>query len=210
MFKLPLRISSASVRPAPSQPPRSEPASLLGLQIRALRKAALTSGGELAARAGVSRSMLSRVERGLASPSVETLERIAQGLGVSISQFFAARAPREIFFHVPAGRGLPLDRALTHARIRHELLGRLRSGDLNVMPCLVCVDAPFQTPEMVRHEGLKFIYVLGGSAQYRHGARQITVSPGDALLFDANVEHGIVATQDLPLRYLYAAFSLRD
>lgn len=210
VFKLPLRISSASVKPAPAQPPRSEPASLLGLQIRTLRKAARTSGGELAARAGVSRSMLSRVERGLASPSVETLERIAQGLGVSISQFFAARTPREIFLHVPAGRGLPLDRTLTDSLIRHELLGRLRCGDLNVMPCLVCIDVPCQAPEMARQEGLKFIYVLSGSARYRHGARQIAVSCGDALLFDANVEHGIVATEELPLRYLYAGFSLRD
>ena len=77
-------------------------------------------------------------------------------------------------------------------------------------PCLVCIDVPCPAPETARHEGLKFIYVLGGSAHYRHGARQIAVSRGDALLFDANVEHGIVATGELPLRYLCAAFSLRD
>lgn len=33
--------------------------------------------------------MLSRIERGLVSPSVETLDRIANGLGVPVSRFFS-------------------------------------------------------------------------------------------------------------------------
>lgn len=208
LLKLPKRISSP--RPAPAPPPRSEPASLIGAQIKALRVAARTSGGELAARAGVSRAMLSRVERGLASPSVRTLDRIADALGVSISRFFAETARRTGFLHVQAGRGIPVDRQAATPGSRCELLGHLLSGDLHVAPCMVQVDAHHQTPGMVQHPGLKFVYILAGRARYRYGLKEVSVGQGDALLFDAAVPHGVVATQEVPVRYLCAAFSMRE
>jgi transcriptional regulator with XRE-family HTH domain len=49
--------------------------------------------------------MLSRIERGLVSPSVETLDRIANGLGVPVSRFFSDQTHRTDFSHVPAARG---------------------------------------------------------------------------------------------------------
>ena len=45
---------------------------------------------EVAGRAGVTESFLSQVERGVASPSVASLHRIARGLGLSIAQLFAS------------------------------------------------------------------------------------------------------------------------
>jgi transcriptional regulator with XRE-family HTH domain len=60
----------------------------LAARVRGLRVArGLTLDG-LAARAGVSRSMLSLVERGEASPTAAVLDRIAAGLGVTIASLF--------------------------------------------------------------------------------------------------------------------------
>ena len=53
---------------------------MLGRHIRGLRLAVGASGGEFARRCGISRSMLSRVERGLASPSIATLFKMAAAL----------------------------------------------------------------------------------------------------------------------------------
>lgn len=66
----------------------------IGARIRALRaERGLTLDG-LAGRADVSRAMLSRIERGESSPTAQLLNRIAGGLGVTLSQFFAhAEAP---------------------------------------------------------------------------------------------------------------------
>jgi transcriptional regulator with XRE-family HTH domain len=50
--------------------------------------------------------MLSRIERGLVCPSVETLDRIADGLGVPGSRFFGDQPSRTDFSHVPAGKGM--------------------------------------------------------------------------------------------------------
>ena len=48
----------------------------------------------LADRSGVSRAMLSRIERGESSPTAQLLNRVCAGLGVSLSTLFAsAEAP---------------------------------------------------------------------------------------------------------------------
>ncbi|WP_198089245.1 helix-turn-helix domain-containing protein, partial [Variovorax sp. E3] len=116
---------------------RSASASRIGEQVRALRMAAGRSGGDLACASGVSRSMLSRIEHGLVSPSVETLERIARGLDVPVSRFFGDQARRTDFCHVPAGQGLVVERVGAVAGYRYELLGHSLSGNLFIEPYLV-------------------------------------------------------------------------
>jgi XRE family transcriptional regulator, regulator of sulfur utilization len=58
----------------------------LGLRIRALREAMDLSLRDLAARSGVSAPMLSQVERGETSPTLQVAGRIARGLDLRLSQ----------------------------------------------------------------------------------------------------------------------------
>ncbi len=62
----------------------------VGNRIRTLRATAGLTLDELAERSGVSRAMLSRVERGESSPTAQLLNRICGGLGVTLSALFAA------------------------------------------------------------------------------------------------------------------------
>jgi transcriptional regulator with XRE-family HTH domain len=57
-------------------------------RIGALRTKAGLSLRELARRSGLGAEVVSRAERGLQTPSVQTLERVCSGLGVSLSEFF--------------------------------------------------------------------------------------------------------------------------
>lgn len=69
----------------------------IGRRIHALRTARSDSLETLAARSGVSRSMISVIERGQASPTAVVLDRLASALGVSLGELFgetpAAAAP---------------------------------------------------------------------------------------------------------------------
>lgn len=208
-LKLPASISHA--RPAlKTRPARSAAALLIGNQLRALRMAAGTSGGELAGSSGISRSMISRIERGLVSPSVETLGRIARGLDVSISRFFTDQPSRTDFCHVSAGKGINVERFGAVAGYQYELIGHLLSGHLFVEPYLVTLlpeAAPYVT---FQHPGLKFLYLLSGQISYRYGTKVLNLGTGDSLLFDATAQHGIEAIAIQPVTYLSVVFTLRD
>ncbi|MGN8084120.1 helix-turn-helix domain-containing protein [Variovorax sp. 22077] len=184
--------------------------SRIGVQVRALRMAAGASAGRLALAAGVSASMLSRVERGLVSPSVETLERLAQGLHVPVSRFFVDQGRRTDLCHVRAGRGLIVDRIGAVADYRYELLGHSLSGNLFVEPYLVTL-LPEAGPYVTfQHPGLKFLYFLSGAVTYRYGAKAVEVGAGDTLLFDATALHGIEAIHSRPVSYLSVVSTLRE
>ncbi len=67
-------------------------------RVRELRAAGGLSLDALAARSGVSRSMISLIERGESSPTAVVLDRLATGLSVTLASLFAPVAvanPRE-------------------------------------------------------------------------------------------------------------------
>ena len=192
-----------------AEPLRSEPSARLGEQVRLLRIAAGLSGGELSLRSSMSRSMLSRIENGLVSPSVELIDRIAQALGVPLSRFFADTRTRADLSFVPAGQGIKVDRLGAVAGFQYELLGHLLAGNLFVEPYLVQVDAQAQPCASFQHPGVKFVYMVSGRVDYCYGNQTQTLVAGDALLFDATALHGVGALVDGPASYLSIVFTLR-
>jgi transcriptional regulator with XRE-family HTH domain len=65
----------------------------IGERVHALRTGAKMTLEDLAERSGVSRAMLSRIERGESSPTAQLLNRVCAGLGVTLSALFAAASP---------------------------------------------------------------------------------------------------------------------
>lgn len=61
---------------------------ILGLRIRYFRKEKGLSIEELAFRADIHPNYLGDIERGQRNPSIKNIEKIAQGLGVDISDLF--------------------------------------------------------------------------------------------------------------------------
>jgi len=61
---------------------------LVGERVQMLRKRKGFSQEELAGRIGIDTSSLSRLERGAHYPSMETLDKIRQELGVELVNFF--------------------------------------------------------------------------------------------------------------------------
>jgi DNA-binding XRE family transcriptional regulator len=63
---------------------------LLGGRVRRLRKSRGLSQSEAARRSGLGRVTLARLEKGEQSPTLDTLEKIARGLEVSVSRLLGA------------------------------------------------------------------------------------------------------------------------
>jgi transcriptional regulator with XRE-family HTH domain len=76
-------------------PTADEPdVSIVGRNLRRLRRRAGLTLGQLAQAAGVSSPMLSRIERGSVSPSVATLMKLARDAGVTDLPDFQALPAR--------------------------------------------------------------------------------------------------------------------
>jgi transcriptional regulator with XRE-family HTH domain len=199
---------SATPKAVPAQ--RSNTSARIGQQIRALRLAAGMSAGKLAESSGVSRSMLSRIEHGLVSSSVEVLERIATGLEVPMSRFFTDQVQRTDISYVPAGKGLKIDRVGAVAGYNYELLGHLLSGNMYVEPYLITLGADAQPYTSFQHPGVKFIHLVSGRVKYRYGNKTLELKPGDSLLFDARALHGAELLREGPVSYMSIVFTLRE
>src|SRR4030042_5613990 len=66
----------------------------VGKTLRAYREKTGRQQAEVAAAAGISASMLSQIERGSVSPSIDTLSELCSALGVQLADLFARLAPR--------------------------------------------------------------------------------------------------------------------
>jgi len=59
-----------------------------GEAVRRLRRKHEPSQEKFAARAGISRTYMSEIERGATNVSLDTISRVAEGLGISLSELF--------------------------------------------------------------------------------------------------------------------------
>jgi transcriptional regulator with XRE-family HTH domain len=163
---------------------------VLGARVRALREAMDLSLRELAERCGVSAPMLSQVERGETSPTLQVATRIAAGLELRLSQLLrldedgavtvVRRAQRRKGPSSVKGHGyeilsppLPGQRAELS---RHTLAPGAATGGLD--------DPPVHEPgsrETALVESGRVILACDG--------RRFELSAGDCVTFDADLSH---------------------
>lgn len=185
---------------------RSAPTGHVGQQLRQLRQSANLAAAALARSAGVSRSMLSRIEGGLVSPSIETLRKLAVGLGVPLSRLFSEKPDHRSWCHVPAGNRLKVEIGDPMDAHRHELLGHLVTSHSSVQPYLVTLSAsggPFMD---LQQSGIKFVYVVSGSLRYRYGRETVDLHAGDSMMFEASLDHAAEAIGHEPASFLSVGF----
>lgn len=174
----------------------------IGHQVRQRRNKLGLTGAEFAASAGISTSMLSKIETGQISPSLQTLDGIASALGVPIASLFAASEKREDCSFVPAGEGVTIHRRGSKAGHRYQLLGHLLDDAIAVEPFLITLEKDAVPYAAFQHEGVELIYMLTGRVVYRHGGSRHTLNPGDTMFFDATAPHGPEELLQLPMTYL--------
>ena len=176
-----LKTGSLAPQPAASR----SIAESIGNQVRNLRRKLDLTGAELADQAGLSAGMLSKIENGAVSASIESLEALARALNVSLTTFFASYEEQRDCSHVHGGQGVTIERRGTKAGHQYQLLGHSISGEV-----------------VVEHAGVEFIYMLTGKVLYRHADKAYPLLPGDALFFDAAALHGPEELTKLPMNYL--------
>lgn len=176
----------------------------VGLRIRELREARGLTLDQLAGETRLTKGQLSRIENGKVSSPVSTLTRIAAALGVGPGSFFAdpGTETRAVLVKKKerkgvAGRGSKLGHT-------YELLAFGLPFPKDFEPYLMTIGEKKIDPakNAFRHPGHEFLFLLEGKMTYRHRGENFAMEPGDALFFDGSYEHGPVAVEGVPVRFL--------
>ena len=175
--------SSAELRAAAPSSPEAEID--LGARIRALRLSRGQTLRELAGRAGVTESFLSQVERGVASPSIASVQRIARALDQSIAQLFAEQESHGELVRVDDRRRV----SYPGLGAIDEFLTRDPDGKLQVI--LSTIEPGGGTgDEPYSHESdEECVIVLEGELDLWVGDERYRLHAGDAVTHSSRVPH---------------------
>lgn len=176
----------------------------IGHEVRAFRKKLGITVADLAATTNISLGMLSKIENGITSPSLTTLQALSRALGVPLSSFFRRFEEDRNAVFVKAGEGVDVERRGTRAGHQYNLLGYISSNTagVTVEPYLITLTEDSDVFPAFQHDGMEFLYMLEGEVVYRHGNNNYRMLPGDSLFFDADAPHGPDELTKLPIRYL--------
>ncbi len=175
----------------------------IGRQVREYRIKLGMTVVDLSRQANLSAGMLSKIENGMTSPSLATLQSLSRALNVPVTAFFRKFEESRDATFVAAGQGLAIERRGTRAGHQYQLLGHsIGNKDIVLEPYLVTLSEKSDVFPLFQHSGQEFLYVLEGEVTYRHGARLYAMKAGDSLFFDADAPHGPEELRQLPIRLL--------
>jgi transcriptional regulator with XRE-family HTH domain len=181
---------SARRKSQPPDPGAVEPLDrIVRDRVRTTRKKRGWTLEQLAARSGVSRSMLSQIERGAANPTLVVAYRIAEAFDMKLGDLFdtAARPPRIHAIRREDNRHLFRDDQ--HCRIRTlsplQLEKDVEFYELTLKPDGVLDSAP-------HYDGTReFLTVEKGSVRVTSGDETCNLKRGDSAQYAADVPHRI-------------------
>ena len=176
----------------------------IGREVRAHRRKQEITVADLSESTGLSIGMLSKIENGNTSPSLTTLQTLADALSVPITTFFRGFEETRSAVHTKSGEGVELEREGTRANHQYNLLGHIgaNSSGVIVEPYMITLSAESDVFPTFQHGGIETIYMLSGEVDYRHGYKVYSLKPGDTLFFDADAPHGPEKLVELPAKYL--------
>lgn len=164
---------------------KEAPSINVGDRLRALREERKVSMRGLAARSGLSANALSMIERGKTSPSVSTLYKLADAMGVDITIFFGQPVERKpiVFMRASERPRVSFQRGLWEDLGGADFAGRVEPFVLTLE------NGGGSGPNTMAHTGHEFVFCLRGRLEYRVEKETFLLEPGDSLIFAAKLRH---------------------
>ncbi|NVJ97513.1 MAG: helix-turn-helix transcriptional regulator [Alphaproteobacteria bacterium] len=176
----------------------------VGRRIKALRAQENLTLDGLAKMSGVSKSMLSQIERGLTNPTLGTLWSLTQSLGIDIASLLGDP-------DAEAEDGADMDVVKSHQTPEIQSADgkcALRIlGPVDLVSKTEWYDMRLEAGGILESEGhasgtKEHLTVLEGSLIVRVGGREQIIEVGDTARYDADVPHDIENKGQMPARAL--------
>jgi transcriptional regulator with XRE-family HTH domain len=162
---------------------------------------------DVAERSGVSRSMLSKIERQEASPTAAVLLRIAGAFGVTLAELLTEPAAASLRLARAADQPIWTDPTSGYRRRQVYLSSSLPLELVEVdLPAGSLVAAPASAYAFIR----QVLWVLDGAVTIIEGEQRTALQAGDRLEFGPPADVVFQNETDTPCRYLVAVVRQRS
>ncbi len=167
-------------------------------RIKFLRRQLGLSLESLADMSGLTKSYLSKVERGLSMPSITAALKIAGALRVDVAQLFSHTMSQDMVTVVRHDQRLKIQRggAVNSSELELIAAGVERK---RMLPFVVTPRREFGGgPHLSGHGGEEFLFVLKGRVEIAFPDRRELLKSGDAIYFNALVPHRLRSVGSSP------------
>ena len=148
---------------------------------------------ELAARSGLTKSYLSKVERGISVPSIASALKIADALTVGVSELFGVGTADKDFVVVRKKERQAFSGRREKAGHRYEAI---TPGQAHGLFETFVDHPPFEEPrgyKRAQHRGQEMVFVVRGKIDVAFPHTSAQLGPGDCILFSGHVPHRVLS-----------------
>jgi transcriptional regulator with XRE-family HTH domain len=168
----------------------------IGRRIRRLRQRCGLSLEGVAGKAGISRSLVSKIENGRVSSPIATLANVAAALHTTVGHLIAASSDQPCVI-VRRDERKPTSGLGTAFGYGYEALGHKRL-EKRMEPFLVTYPPGLPKAPRFSHRGEAFLFVLRGRVEFHHDNERHLLGPGDSAYFENQLPHGARALGRTP------------
>ena len=168
----------------PTEPERQG----IGARIRFLRRQRNMTLDQLASLSNLTKSYVSKVERGLSVPSISTAMKIAESFNVTVGQLLGEDGYEDAVSIVRKNERRSFMRDGGSSGYDYELIAAPKKFK-SMEPFIMTPPLEFQDKHVFEHAGEELIFVLSGSIEIELSGKLVRLDPGDTIYFDAHLPH---------------------
>ena len=155
----------------------------IGANIRKFRLQKNFTLKRLSEMANITPSMLSQIEHGQASPSLNTIRLLATALDVAMFQFFVDGNSSVGNVVTPGTRKCIIENGIIYEMLTPDLCGNMEFCQVTVNPGNATSSAPFH------HEGEEVALLISGTLELQLDSGKVTLRAGDSVRIKAYTSH---------------------
>lgn len=174
----------------------------LGERLAYFRKFRALSLEQAATRAEITKSYLSKLERGLSSPTIATLLKLAKALSVNSEQLIGDSTQNTDVMVEKAKDRVPFNRSFEREGYIYEAIASHRI-DKAMMPFIMYPPSKVDArKDLASHAGEELILLISGKMEVIFPDRIVKLSAGDSIYFNATKPHRSRSTGKTPAKAL--------
>ncbi|HEY6024743.1 MAG TPA: XRE family transcriptional regulator [Pseudolabrys sp.] len=160
----------------------------IGARVRFMREQRKMTLEQLSSASNLTKSFVSKVERGISVPSISTAMRLAESFDLTISQLVGEDHYEDGISVVRKGERRSFMRPGAALNYNYETLAAPKRFK-RMEPYIMRPPFKFQGKRFFEHVGEEFMFVLSGTIEVEFSNQTYQLHSGDSLYFDSHLPH---------------------